>query len=154
MELMFYFPVFIFMSSNLGFDLTCVSCSRRVHLLGRLPVSAAALQRRPAQDHPAGPDLHGREGEPAPRRRDHVAVQLQVQPDGGHVRRGQHRPAAELRHSVRQARARRHRPGRLRRDDAHVRPRPHGGSQVAQLPLRIRLWLSHPPPDQPGMLPS
>ena len=63
------------------------------------------MQRRPPEDHPAGVDLLGRQGKVAGKRSLHLAVQLQVQLDGGHVRRGLRRPAAELRHPVRKTRA-------------------------------------------------
>ena len=59
------------------------------------------MQRRLVEDHPTGADLLGRQGKSAGERALHLAVQLQVQLDRGHVRRGLRRSATKFRHPVR-----------------------------------------------------
>lgn len=66
------------LEANFGSFRSRCTAHRRVPINSRLPIPAAALQRRSAEDYPTGTHVHGRRRQHSARLLD-MAVQLQVQ---------------------------------------------------------------------------
>ena len=107
------------------------------------------MQRWPPEDHSAWLDFLGRDWKFAWFRPVNLAVQLQVQFDGRHVRRGFRGLIAKQRHSVRETRARRHWSHSLRRNHACFWTRPPRTCQVVKFSFRIRFRILTQFADQP-----